>query len=147
MTPEQREGPLSAEEEAELRWALGSPIGPETQPTIVLRRLLATLDAARDPRPIGEGLREAAQAVVDVWSPMVSANVPQLLNRTISRLHARLAATEPEPTQLGCGCLVGEHDNTIIAMRSAHPDIVFPADDGLLHFYASATEPTDEERT
>lgn len=33
---------------------------------------------------------------------------------------------KPEPTYLGCGCLLGTHDNTMEAMKENHKDIVFP---------------------
>lgn len=44
---------------------------------------------------------------------------------------------DDEPVRLGCNCIVGEHDNTLDAMREHHPEISFPTDDGLAHFYFS----------
>lgn len=40
-----------------------------------------------------------------------------------------------DPMQLGCGCPVGAHENSLAGIRANHPDVIVPDDDGTPRFY------------
>lgn len=59
------------------------------------------------------------------WAPLV--------------VKAYLDAYEQMPLYMACGCMSGRHDNTISALRKAHPDLRSMAD---IHDLAFAHEDT-----
>lgn len=83
MSPQEDPRELVARVRHELRVRFGS--WSSDDPVFIALDALAAL-----PRQDEPGLRAAAQAVVDVWNPIVSINVPPTLNRVIADLEAAL---------------------------------------------------------
>jgi hypothetical protein len=88
-----------------------------TRPKLTVRDFRAGFAALTEPTDVGSGA-----LLKGTWFPGG---------------HECVASEADEPTQLGCGCLVGEHDNTMEAMRAAHPEVIWMTDDGMAHYYAA----------